>query len=157
MASSITVREYHPDSGALLDNVSVLNFGRITAGTKSRVKIIDVAFNEVTDVGNIKLGLISSGGLTVNSNPVDIAADGSAGNGHFGIQHTREFDGVIATGPLTRYFAGLNSTITASNSNNILIGNRSSTISEYIYLQIEISSSSIGAGNGAYKIFFDYS
>jgi len=154
---SITIREYRPDNGALLGNISTLAFGRITAGTTSRVKVIDVAFSDLSAVGNIKIGLISNGGLTVNSNPTDIAADGSAGNGQFGIESSSVFDSAKASSALSRHFAGLNSTSAAGNSNNVSIGNRSSTISDYIYLDIEINSSSIGQGNGAYKIFFDYS
>jgi len=155
--ANISIREYHPDSGALLGNVSVLSFGKITAGTKSSVKVIDIAFTDVTNVGNIKLGLISSGGLTVNASPTDIAADGSASNGHFGIEYTSVFDSSKASGPLARHFAGLNSTITAGDSNNVSIPNRTVTLSDYIYIDVEVDASTTGAGNGSYKIFFDYS
>jgi hypothetical protein len=154
---SITVREYNPESGALLSNVSTLNFGKVTAGTTSKVKVIDIAFTEVTYVGNIKLGLISAGGLIVNSNPSNIASDGSASNGHFGVESTSSFDSSKASEPLSRHFAGLNGDVTDGNSNNVSIDNRTSTLSDYIYLDIEIGSTDIGAGNGAYKIFFDYS
>ena len=155
--ASITLRQYNPDSGALLGNVSVLNFGRVTSGTNSNVIVFDIAFTEVTNVGNIKLGLISSGGLTVNASPIDIGTDGSAGNGYFGIEHTASFNGTKASGPLSRYFAGINSTVTSADSSNVSIGNRSDTLSEYIYINITVDSSSVGAGNGAYKIFFDFS
>ena len=154
---SITVREYNPDSGALLENISILNFGRITAGTTSRVKVIDIAFTGVTDAGNLKIGLISSGGLTVNSNPEDIASDGSASNGRFGVEYSSSFDGSKASQPLGRHFAGLNTTVIADNSNNVSVGMRNQTISDYIYVDIEIGSSDTSEGNGAYKIFFDYS
>ena len=156
MTTSITVREYHPDSGALLGNISTIKFGRVAAGTTSQVKVIDIAFSEVTQVGNIKLGLTSAG-VTVNANPTDIAADGSAGNGHFGIESSAEFDATKAAQPLSRHFAGLNSTVTAGSSNNVSIPNRSTTISNYIYLDIEMDTSTIGSANGAYKVFFDYS
>lgn len=154
---SITVREYHPDSGALLGNISTLNFGRITAGTTSSVKVLDIAFTGLSQVGNIKLGLISSGGLTVNSNPTGIQSDGSAGNGQFGIESSATFDASKASRSLTRHFAGLNTTSEASNTNNVSVDNRSETISDYIYLDIEVDSSSTNAVNGAYKVFFDYS
>jgi hypothetical protein len=157
MCPVLTVREYHPQSGALLGNLSVLSFGKITAGTTSRVKVIDIAFSEVTAVGNVKLGLIASGGLTVNTDPDDIAADGSAGNGQFGIESSSEFDSTKASSPLSRHFAGINTSITAGNSNNVSVGNRSSTISDYIYLDVKIGSESVNAGNGSYKVFFDYS
>jgi len=157
MSPSITVREYNPESGALLGNISTLNFGRITAGTHSRVKVIDIAFSEITAVGNIKLGLISSGGLTVNANPLSIDADGSASNGHFGIESGSAFNSSKAASPLSRHFAGLNTTVTAANSNNVSIGNRNPSVSDYIYIDIEIGAANVSAGNGAYKIFFDYS
>lgn len=156
MGPSITVREYNPDSGALLGNISTLNFGRITAGTTSRVKVLDIAFTEVTNVGNIKLGLISSGGLTVNVNPDYYYDDGSSGNGHFGVQSSSVFDATITANPLTRHFSGINASITAADANNVSIPSRSATLSNYIYLDIQVDSSSTGAGTGAYKIFFDY-
>ena len=154
---NLTIREYDPESGALLGNINSLNFGRITAGTRSAVKVIDIAFTGVTNVGNIKLGLLSSGGLVVNSNPTNIQSDGSAGNGHFGVEDTKMFDSAKASTGLTRFFAGVNSDVSAGNTNNVSIGNRSDTISNYIYLSIEISGSNVGAGNGSYKVFFDYS
>jgi hypothetical protein len=157
MSPSLTVREYHPESGALLGNVSVLNFGRITAGSKSRVKVIDVAFSDVTTVSNIKVGLVTSGGLSVNTQPLDITEDGSASNGHFGIESGSIFDNIKASAPLARHFAGLNTSNSAADSNNVAVGSRSETLSDYIYLDIEIGSSDIRAGNGAYKIFFDFS
>ena len=156
MTVAITIREFHPESGALLNNLSVLNFGKIVAGTTSRVKVLDIAFSEVTAVGNIKLGLISAGGLTVNTDPQDINPDGSAGNGQFGVESSTEFDSAKASSPLNRHFAGINTSITAADTNNVSIGSRTATISDYIYLDIEIGAKSVNAGNGAYKIFFDY-
>jgi hypothetical protein len=153
---SITIRQYSGDSGALLGNISVLNFGRISAGTKSSVVVMDIAFSEVTNVGNVKLGLISSGGLVVNSGPTDISADGSASNGHFGIETTAVFDSSKASSPLSRHFAGINGSVTAGDSNNVSIPLRSSTVSNYIYLDIEVDSATVGVGNGAWKVFFDY-
>ena len=156
---NITIREYHPESGALLSNVNVLNWGKITAGTRSRVKVIDIAFSEVTAVENIKLGIISSGGFNVSSNVADTSNydDGSVNYGHFGIETAASFDSAKASAPLARYFKGLNATVTAGDSNNVSIPSRSTTLSNYIYLDIEVDASASGSGNGAYKIFFDYS
>jgi len=153
---SLTVREYNPESGALLGNISTLDFGRITAGTTSRVKVIDVAFTEVTSVGNIKIGLISSAGLIVNSNPTDISSDGSASNGRFGAESSATFDATKSSTALSRHFAGLNNTGIASDSKNVSIGSRTITLSDYVYLDIEVGDSLVGVGNGAYKWFFDY-
>lgn len=154
---NITIRQYNSSSGALLGNVSVVSYGRITSGTKSPVVVIDIAFTDVTNVGNLKLGLISSGGLTVNANPTDIAADGSSASGHFGIESSTAFDSSIASGPLTRHFAGLNTTVTAGDTNNVSIPMRATNISNYIYLDLETDASTIGGNSGAYKLFFDYS
>lgn len=154
---NITIREYHPESGALLGNISILKFGRVSSGTHTRVKVIDVAFDEVSSVGNIKIGLVSSGGITVNGDPQGISADGSASNGNFGIEDTLIFDAVKSSTPLSRHFAGLNSTASASNANNVSIGSRSSNVSNYIYLDIQVGATLSGAANGSYKVFFDYS
>ena len=154
--ANITVREYNNESGALLGNISVLSFGKVTAGTTSQVKVLDIAFSEVTNIGNIKLGIISNGGLTVNSNPTGITADGSASSGRFGIESSSTFDASKVSSGLTRYFAGVNTSVTAADPNNVSIPSRSDAISNYIYLSIQVDSSSIGAGNGSFKIFFDY-
>ena len=155
--SAITVREYNPESGALLGNVTVLNFGRITSGTTSAVKVIDLAFTGVTEVSNIELGLISSAGLVVNARPTDVQDDGTASNGYFGIESSSSFDASKASAPLSRHFAGKNADATAGNTNNVAIGNRADSISDYIYLDVQIDASSVGQGNGSYKVFFDYS
>jgi FlaG/FlaF family flagellin (archaellin) len=154
---SISVREYHPDSGALLGNIGSLGFGRVTAGIHSRVKVIDIAFNEITAVGNLKLGLISSGGLTVNTSPQDVTADGTSSNGYFGIEYSKTFDSNKASQPLVRHFSGLNTAVSAGDTRNVSIGNRSPSISDFIYLDIQVGAANVVAGNGAYKVFFDYS
>jgi hypothetical protein len=154
---AITIREYHPESGALLNNATVLDFGVITAGTTSRVKVIDIAFSEVSTVSNIKLGIISSGGLTVNPDPEDVADDGSASNGFFGIESSSAFSATKASQSLGRHFAGINTTALIGDSNNVSIGNKTSTISDYIYLDLEIGAANNNTGNGAWKVFFDYS
>ena len=154
--ATISIREYNPNSGSLLGNVSVLSYGKITAGTRSSVKCLDIAFTDITNVSNLKLGLISSGNLTVNSNPTDISPDGSSSNGYFGIETTNAFDASKASGSLTRFFAGLNASITAADTNNVAIPMRAANISNYIYVSVQVDSSSTGAGVGSYKLFFDY-
>ena len=145
--ASISVREYHPESGALLGNISVLDFGRITGGTHSRVKVVDLAFEDLSAVGNIKLGLVANGGVTV----------ATGDEGHFGLESSPDFSASVASSPLTEHYEGLNTTGLASDVNNKDIGNRSSTVSDYIYIDIEIGSTAIDSGNGAYKLFFDFS
>lgn len=143
---SLTVREYHPETGTLLNNISVLDFGKVTAGSHSRVKVIDIAFQEITQVSNIKIGIIASGGITVNN----------AGIGHFGITSSQDFNASLTASPLSSHFLGANTTGTSADLNNISIGNRNGTLSNYIYLDIELGTTNVTGGNGAYKLFFDY-
>lgn len=152
---NITITELHPDTGAVLNNVSALSFGRVTKGTHSRVKVFVISFSNVTKVGNLKIGLIASAGITVNPQEGIIYSDGSSSTGNFGIMSSATFDPVISSVPLTRHFAGANSDSTSGNTNNVSVGMNSETTSYYIYLDVA-ASSGIGAGNGAYKIFFDY-
>ncbi len=153
---TLTIREYHPESGALLGNISVLDFGKITAGSHSRPKVIDIVFSGVSSVSNIKLGIVSNSGLIVNESPTGIASDGSSSNGHFGVESSSAFSGAKTATPLTRHFSATNTDGYADSSGNVSIPNKSDTISNYIYLDIEIGSGNILAGNGAYKVFFDY-
>lgn len=144
---NMTIREFHPESGALLGNISILDFGKITSGTHSRVKVLDISFNDVTAVGNIKLGVIANGGISVITGE----------QGHFGFADSPDFSSSIASSPLVDHFPGLNTTSDSSDENNVDVGNKSQTISNFIYLDIEVSSSNLSQGNGAYKVFFDYS
>jgi len=155
--ANMTIREYHPETGALLGNITNLDFGGISSGTHSRVRVIDIAFDNASNVGNLKLGVVSNGGLVINTNPQDIAEDGSSSNGRFGIMTSMEFNPSLTLEPLSRHFAGINNSISADNTNNVSIPMRSSNVSYYIYLDIETGSSSVSNGNGSYKIFFDYS
>lgn len=154
---NIIVREYHPETGALLSNVTTLSFGRITKGTHSRVKVIDISFGNATSVGNVKLGLVSDAGITVNPDPASQESDGTTWNGHFGIESSQSFDPSKTSEPLSRHFAGLNASGESSDVNNVTVGMRSSTVTNYIYLDVESGSSDSAAGNGGYKIFIDFS
>lgn len=154
---SITIREFHPESGALLGNISVLDFGTTTAGSHSRVKVVDVAFGDVDSVSNIKLGLLASGGVAVNSAPEDYDENNSTSTGKFGVESSSSFSSSKTASPLNRHFPGTNSDGSSDNANNVAIGNKNSTSSNYIYLDIETGTNSSTTGNGAYKIYFDYS
>ena len=104
---SITVSEHHNETGALLNNISTLTFGRITKGTHSRVKVIKIAFSNATSVGNLKLGLISDAGITVNEEAEEVYSDGSTDTGHFGIVSSANFDSNISSKLLTRLTCGI--------------------------------------------------
>ena len=153
----IIVREYDPETGALLSDMTALAFGRITRGAHSRVKVIDIFFNNVTEVSNVSLGLIGNAGINaVVSNPGVVYDDGSVENGRFGIQSTIEFDAAIATKPLAKHFAGVSDTAVSDNINNVQIGTRNTNTTNYIYLDIEVGSGGTGLRSGSYKIFFDF-
>ena len=153
---SLTVREYNPTNGDFVGNISSLSFGRITSGTHSSVKVMDLSFIGVTSVSGVKLGLMSSGGLPVNDDPQDIAEDGSASNGYFGIVHSVNFDPTISASALLRHFAGLNTSGTAGDDKNVEVGTRDDITSQFIYLDMEIVSSFLGSGTGLYKVFFNF-
>ena len=150
-----TIREYHPISGAFLGNVTMFGFGEIEAGTHASVRVFDIAFDGASVINNIKLGLVSSGNVTANEGPTNVTPDGTSSNGHFGIETSSVFIPSKTTVPLTRHFAGVNTDGTSSNIYNVLIGNRSSMVSDFIYLDMEKSSADATASNGAYKLFFD--
>lgn len=152
---SITTREYNPTTGSLIGNISSLNFGKIVAGSHTPVKVLDFAFSGVTEVTNIKLGITSST-LDVNDSPTDIQQDGSSGNGRFGAMHTTAFEKDLASSTLSRHFSGLNDTGLSNHPYNIVIGNRSKTVSQFMYLDMETGANDLGLAAGAYKIFFDF-
>jgi hypothetical protein len=153
--ATVTFREYS-QLGEFIGNISALHFGRIPAGAHSRVKIIDIAFTGVEEVSNVKLGLTNDGGLQANPSPTELQSDGSASNGKFGIRHTEGFSTQIAPGPLGRHFAGVNSSLEASDDKNILVGTRNHNTSQFIYLDIEAPSNNNGTGGLMYKVFFDF-
>ena len=153
---SVTIREYNPTTGALIGNVSSLSYGRIVSGSHSSVKVLDFAFTGVSSVSNVKLALLSSGGVTANTAPEGITSDGSSSNGKFGIEHSSAFDLTKTSGPLIRHFSGINSTESAADTHNVEIGTRNSTTSQFIYIDMEVGSSALGSGAGSYRVFFDF-
>ena len=154
--ATVTTREYNPTTGSLIGNITSFSFGRVPVGTTSRVKVVDFAFTGVTSVSNVKLGLVSSGTTNVNPSPDDIQEDGSAGNGYFGIEHSTTFDSSKTSGSLSRHFAGLNTSGTSADPKNVTIGTRDDVLSQYVYLDIELSANDTGEKSGVYKVFFDF-
>ena len=153
---SITTREYNPTTGAFIGNVSSLPFGRIPVGSHSEVKVFDFAFTGVATVSNVKVGLIDSGSVVANASPSGISADRSSSNGKLGIMHSAAFDLSLAAGPLTRHFAGTNPTASPGSNRNVAIGERSTTVSEFVYMDVELGSNDLGVDAAVYKVFFDF-
>lgn len=158
--ASVIVREYNPDSGALAGNIARMSFGDIPKGTRSPVRVIDFAFQGVTFVNKVKLGLMHAGNVDVEEDaPTDITSDGTSANGNFGIEHTTSFDIAKAQGPVNRYFTGLNTTGLAGDSKNVEIGTRNDTTSQFVYLDIKAPSNVDGTAidrTGSYRVFFDF-
>jgi hypothetical protein len=152
---SVTTREYNPTTGALVGNVSSVNFGSVVVGSHSSVRVLDFAFSGITAVSNIKIG-VTGCTLDVNESPEDGQDDGSAGNGRLGVMHTDAFDKSLATSMLSRHFAGTNDTGLATNANNVRIGNRTDTVSQFVYLDMEFGGNDVGVASGTYKVFFDF-
>ena len=148
---TVVTREYNPSTGALIGNISQLDFGRVPFGATSSIKVIDFAFSGLDVVSSIKIGVTSSGGLVVNSSAQGITSDGSSSNGKFGIEHSSSF---TAKTSLSRHFSGLNSSSSAGDSNNVTISTRNATTSQFVYLDIENDTTLLGSG--VYRIFIDF-
>ena len=145
MATVIT-REYNPTTGRLIGTIGDLAFGHVPIGRVSPVKVIDLAVSSVDSISNVRLQITTSDSVTVNDSPSDIGSDGSAGNGNFGIEHETDF---IPRNTLTRFFAG--------ESTPVTVGTRSSTVSQYVHLNVKMNAPSVGAGSATYQWIFDIS
>jgi len=144
--ATATTREYNPSTGNLVGNVNSLQFGNVVIGKASAVKVIDLVVPDVTYISNVTLEIISSDLVTVNASPTDIGADGSAGNGNFGIEYGSDF---LPRRTLIRFSAGIDDPVT--------VGTRSGNISNYVYLNIKMNSDSTGKGTVTYRWQFDFS
>lgn len=146
MSISIVIREYNPTTGSLIGVVSNFNFGNINLGIFSSVRVFDVYVPDVSAISNVSLSITSSPKIIVNDSPIDIGADGSAGNGNFGIETSSAF---VSRNTLTRFFAGLNQPVT--------VGTRLSNVSKFIYLNARMAMDSADSGTATYSVSLDYS
>lgn len=120
---------------------SSLSFGTIAPGETSDNIIVVLNVPNSKAIGNIKLGLISAGGIEFANNI-------------FGITSSAILN--ADTIPTT-YFQGVNTDGLASNSYNISINNNKSNVSEYVYLNLNLpSDNTLGEGVIRLKWFFDY-
>lgn len=146
MSVTAVIREYNPATGNLLGVVNDFNYGNVNIGEFCSVRVFDIYVPDVTYLSNVTLQITSSPKIVVNASPVDIGADGSAGNGNFGIETSTSF---VARNTLTRFFAGLNMPVT--------IGTRLGNVSKFIYLNVKMALDSADSGSAVYKVSFDYS
>ena len=146
MSVSAVIREYNQSTGNLLGTVNNFDYGNVNIGEFCTVRVFDICVPNVSYISNVTLQITSSPKIVVNAAPVDIGADGSAGNGNFGIETSESF---VARNTLTRFFAGLNMPVT--------IGVRSDSVSKFIYLNVRMALDSADSGTAVYKVSFDYS
>jgi hypothetical protein len=146
MSVTAVWREYNPATGNLIGTVSSFGFGYVNIGEFTGVKVIDVYVPSVSFISNVKVEIVSSPQIVVNAVPIDIRADGTAGNGNFGIELSENF---VARETLSRFFAGENQKVT--------VGTRGGNVSKFIFLNIKMSMPKVGSGTVTYKVYFDYS
>lgn len=146
MSVTVVIREYNPSTGNLLGTINDFNYGNINIGEFCSVRVFDIYVPDVSYISNVTLQITSSPKIVVNDSPVDIGADGSAGNGNFGIETSDIF---VARNTLTRFFAGLNAPVT--------IGARLGNVSKFIYLNARMALNNADSGSLVYKLSLDHS
>ena len=143
--ATATTREYNPTTGRLIGNISELAFGHVPIGRASGVKVIDLSVEDVDSISNVRLQIIASDKVSVTPGATDIQADGSAGNGNFGVMHETDF---VPRSTLTRFFAGVTMPVT--------VGTRAAKLSQFVHLNVLMNASAAGAGTVSYQWLFDY-
>ena len=117
------------------------SFGTIAPGQTSKTVIVSLNIPYVKAIANIKMGLISAGGITFS-------------NSIFGITSSVELrDDIVPD----NYFQGINTDKTSTNANNISIPNKDNHTSAYVYLNVQVPNDQvIETGIVKMKWFFDY-
>jgi len=146
MSITAVIREYNPSTGNLLGTINDFDYGNINIGEFCSVRVFDIYVPEVSYISNVTLQITSSPKIVVNAAPIDIGADGSAGNGNFGIETSTTF---VSRNTLTRFFAGLSAPVT--------VGTRLGNVSKFIYLNVRMALDAADSGSAVYKVSFDYS
>lgn len=146
MSIAAVLREYNPSTGNLLGVVPGFSFGTINIGEFSFVRVFDIYVPEVSQISNVSLEILSSSKIIVNDSPVDIAADGSAGNGNFGIETSETF---VPRQTLSRFFAGLSMPVT--------VGTRGNNVSKFIYLNLRTAMDKADPGTVVYNYILSHS
>jgi hypothetical protein len=119
-----------------------LTFGTIAPNATSKTIVVALNIPYAKAITNIKIGLVSSGGITFANNI-------------FGITSSVELrDDITPDG----YFQGVNANKVSTDSYNIDIRNKDNHTSEYVYLNVKLPNDQIiGEGMIGLKWFFDYS
>jgi hypothetical protein len=119
-----------------------LTFGTIAPNETSKTIIVALNIPYAKAITNIKIGLVSSGGIAFANNI-------------FGITSSVELRDDITP---DSYFQGVNANKVSTDSYNINIRNKDNHTSEYVYLNVKLPNNQIiGEGMIKWKWFFDYS
>jgi len=148
---TIEVTEYDPESGGALRPLKSLNFDKTSPGKFSTPVVIKMNVKGVQKISDIRLGITKSS-LDLTSSGEE-NEDGTSATGNFGIEHS---SALVEKSDLTTFFSGINTSSSQANENNVLIDNSTLTESEYVYLNVQMPSST-ARGYIGYKWFFDFS
>lgn len=117
------------------------SFDTVAAGDTSKTLIFYLWIPEARAIGNIKLGLLETGGITFTNTTFGISTNGN----------------LSASISPQSYFQGINVNGLSSNNYNISVPNRDLNASEYVYLNISLPETfGLQTGVIKYKWFFDY-
>jgi len=123
------------------DTAKSISFGTIAPKEKSKNIIVALNVPKTRAITNIKIGLISTGGITFSTTT-------------FGISKSIEIRDDITP---SEYFQGVNSNKSSTSVYNIAVNNRDKYSSEYIYLNTILPADHVfGTGIIKYKWWFDY-
>lgn len=131
------------DSGDTINTpfADAFNFGGLAPSETSPAIIISFNVPNVQAITNIRLGLISAGGINFDD---DI----------FGITTSPEIRSDIKP---SKYFQGINVTRSATSNYNVSVANLDNYNSEYVYINIRLPEDNfLGEGVVRYVWFFDY-
>lgn len=117
------------------------NFGTIAPGETSKILVAQLKSLNTLAIGNIKIGLIDTGGITFAPNI-------------FGLTSLFEIRSDIN---IDTYFQGVNTQKNSTSIYNISIDNLTNLKSNYIYLNINLPhNQTLENGVIRYAWFFDY-
>ena len=144
--------QLHDDiTGVVKRNSDSVNFKHSQIDTYSDVATVSLNVSGVTRIKNVKLGIVRSDLIAPNGSG-EVNDDGSVAVGSFGIEHSKVFTEKVA---LNSFFNGINSTSSPNHENNVVVGTREDTSSEFVFLTVKVSSD-IQRGHVLYKWFFDF-
>lgn len=144
MKPTVTVREYSVTTGEFIRSGALFDFGHILSGDTCGVKLFDFVIIGVSDIQDFTISLIDSEGLEV-SHPEATVVDNVSDSGNFGIETSATF---VIKAYLSSFFSGLNAPIS--------VPMRSSSISNFVYLNMSPGTFKKSTGRIRYNIEFSF-